>query len=279
MQIHGLNKTTLLDYPEHVAAVVFTGGCNFCCPFCHNKDLVLHPQDCPVISEEEIFAFLNKRKGVLSGICITGGEPTLQRDLSDFIRRVKILGYKVKLDTNGSRPEVLRALLEEHLLDYVAMDIKNCKEKYGLTTGNTNRENAPTAKDVSRGNMSETAYTEQKDSLVEVISESIALIQNSGIDYEFRTTVARELHTGEDILTIAKWIAGSRAYYLQAFRDNENVLGTPDMKVARDMAELQSDVQSGMEGGKFSAYTKEEMQAFATLVSAYVEKVEVRGMD
>lgn len=231
MQIHGLNKTTLLDYPEHVAATVFTGGCNFCCPFCHNADLVLHPGDFPTLSEEEVLAFLQKRKNVLTGVCITGGEPTLQPDLPDFIRKIKGMGYLVKLDTNGYRPEVLKNLLEEKLLDYVAMDIKNSKEKYDIAVGKGNP-------DINR------------------IETSVALLKEGQIPYEFRTTVVKELHTKEDFVAIGEWLSGTRAYFLQGYRDNENV------------------IQKG-----FTAYTKEEMEAFAEMLRAYIGRVELRGVE
>ena len=231
MQIHGLNKTTLLDYPEHVAATVFTGGCNFCCPFCHNGDLVLHPGKFSTISEEEVFAFLQKRKNVLTGVCITGGEPTLQPDLPDFIRRIKEMGYLVKLDTNGYRPDILKQLLEEKLLDYVAMDIKNSKDKYDTTVGKENL-------DIRR------------------LEESVTRLKEGWIPYEFRTTVVRELHTKEDFTAIGEWLSGARVYFLQGYRDNENV------------------IQRG-----FSAYTKEEMEAFAQILRRHIDRVEVRGLD
>ena len=135
MVLCGLNKTTLLDYPGHVAATIFTGGCNFRCPFCHNGDLVLRPETMPTYTEEEIFSFLKKRKPVLSGVCITGGEPTLQKDLPDFISQIKDMGYLVKLDTNGSNPQMLSLLLNNSLLDYVAMDIKSGKSDYAHVAG------------------------------------------------------------------------------------------------------------------------------------------------
>ncbi len=231
MRIHGLNKTTLLDYPEHVAATVFTGGCNFCCPFCHNADLVLHAGEYPTISEEEVLAFLQKRKNILSGVCITGGEPTLQPDLADFVRKIKEMGYLVKLDTNGYRPEMLRALLEEKLLDYVAMDIKNSKEKYDTTVG-----------------------LERLD--IQRIEESVNLLKEGQIPYEFRTTVVRELHTSEDFEAIGAWIQGARAYFLQSYRDNDNV------------------IQKG-----YSAYRKEELEVFIKVLQKYVKRVELRGVE
>lgn len=199
MLIAGLNKTTLLDYPGRVAATVFTGGCNFRCPFCHNAGLVLTPSSAETYSEEDVFSFLSKRKNVLQGVCITGGEPTLQADLPEFIAKIKKLGYAVKLDTNGYKPEVLRDLLAAGLLDYVAMDIKNCLSKYEFTTG--------------------------VESDVEKIKASVELLKSSGIDYEFRTTVVKEFHSREDLLQIGQWIKGCPKYYLQQFVESENIIG------------------------------------------------------
>lgn len=199
MQIYGLNKTTLLDYPQHVAATLFTGGCNFRCPFCHNGGLVVDPDSQPQIPEEEIFAFLQKRKGILTGICITGGEPTLQPDLADFIRRIRSLGFLVKLDTNGYQPEVLLQLLTEKLLDYVAMDIKSSPEHYARTAG-----------------LSQLDFS--------LIERSAALIRNAGIAYEFRTTVVRELHSLADFIQIGQWLAGSSAFFLQSYTEAGQVL-------------------------------------------------------
>ena len=231
MQIHGLNKTTLLEYPEHVAATIFTGGCNFCCPFCHNGDLVLHPGLFPVIAEEEVMTFLKKRKGILSGVCITGGEPTLQPDLVQFIAGIKELGLLAKLDSNGYRPEVLRELLSKGLLDYVAMDIKNSREKYAATAGKPDF-------DISR------------------IEESVELLKESGISYEFRTTVVKQLHEKADFEAIGDWLSGAKAYFLQAYRDNENV------------------IQKG-----FSSYTKEELEAFVPILKRTIGRVELRGVE
>ena len=197
MQILGLNKTTLLDYPEHVAATVFTGGCNFRCPFCHNMDLVLGEVE-PALSTEDFFAFLEKRKGILDGVCITGGEPTLQKDLPDFIRGIRDKGYLVKLDTNGYRPKVLEELLRENLLDYVAMDIKSSVENYPRVTG-------------------------MADLDVTGIQESVSLLKSAGIPYEFRTTVVKGLHRIDEFDEIGRWLQGAEAYFLQAFRENEKV--------------------------------------------------------
>lgn len=197
--IHGFNKTTLLDYPGHIAATIFLGGCNFRCPFCHNATLVLAPETQPVISEDEIFTTLKKRVGILEGVCITGGEPTLYLGLEEFIKKIKSLGFLVKLDTNGSNPNLLRHLIELNLLDYVAMDIKNSKEKYSLTTGLKNID-------------------------INKISESITILLSSDIDYEFRTTVVKEFHETSDLLSIGNWIKGGKAYYLQSFEDSEDVI-------------------------------------------------------
>lgn len=244
MKIHGIQKTTLLDYPGHVAATLFTGGCNFRCPFCHNADLVLMPNAYPVMSSVEVEQFLKKRQGLLDGICITGGEPTLQPDLEAFIRNVKEMGYLIKLDTNGCRPEVLQNLLEEGLLDYVAMDIKASKDNYVKAIGLTG--------DNCRG-----------DFLVEQIEKSVELLMGSGISYEFRTTVVKGIHGIEEFEAIGEWIAGSKAYYLQEFTENNNLLAD----------------RLGREEGKFSGFSKEEMEQIRLLVKKYVDNVFIRGMD
>ncbi len=199
MQIYGFRKTTLLDYPEHVAATIFTGGCNFRCPFCHNGGLVLEPEGQERKLEEEVLAYLKKRQGILDGVCITGGEPTLQPDLKDFIRKVKELGYLVKLDTNGYRPEVLWELICEGLLDYVAMDVKASRENYALAAGVKQIELAR-------------------------IEESIGILKSSEIPYEFRTTVVKGIHSMEELDAMGRWLEGCRIYYLQAFQENENVM-------------------------------------------------------
>lgn len=199
MTINGLQKLTLLDYPEHTACTVFTAGCNFRCPFCHNAGLVTDIREGDTIPTEEVLSFLSKRVGLLDGVCITGGEPLLQPDIEAFIRKIKDMDYKVKLDTNGSRPEKLRELIEKGLVDYVAMDIKNSRERYSETAG----------VEISLGD----------------IEESIHIIKNSGVDYEFRTTVAVGLHTEEDIEALARWIAPAKRYFLQNFVDSGNLIG------------------------------------------------------
>lgn len=216
MEIHGFQKTTLLDYPEHVAATVFTGGCNFRCPFCHNASLVIDPGETPLIPEEEVLAYLEKRKGILEGVCITGGEPALQKDLRAFICKLKALGYLVKLDTNGYLPGVLWRLLEEGLLDYVAMDVKASLGNYAKATG------CPHI-DVSR------------------IEESIAILKGCRIPYEFRTTVVKGIHSVEEFEEIGVLLEGCRVYYLQSYQDNENVIrqGYTDYpaQIMRDIAD------------------------------------------
>ncbi len=198
MKISGLQKLTLLDYPSKMACTVFTYGCNFRCGFCHNALLVTE-ENSTNISEDEFFAFLKKRQGILEGVCISGGEPTLQSDLAEFIRKIKALGYCVKLDTNGSRPNVLKALIDEKLIDYVAMDIKNSIEKYSMTCG--------------------------CEVDIALIKESVSIIVESGIDHEFRTTTVKEYHSAEDFLSVAEWIQGDSKYFLQHFEDSGNLIG------------------------------------------------------
>lgn len=200
MLISGMQKLTLLDFPEKTAATLFTLGCNLRCPFCHNALLVTDIRDADIIPENEVLSYLKKRAGILDGVCITGGEPCLQADLADFIKKVKALGLSVKLDTNGTRPDVLRALINDGLLDYVAMDIKNSREKYAETAGILDFD-------------------------LSTVEESVSLLLEGHVDYEFRTTVVRELHTVEDIGKIAEWISGAPRYFLQNFVDSGNIIG------------------------------------------------------
>lgn len=199
MQIHGFNKTTLLDYPKHLAATIFLGNCNFRCPFCHNASLVLDPGCQPVIPEEEVLTYLRKRKNILEGVCITGGEPTLHGDLPDFLEQIKEIGLKIKLDTNGNNPTMLHNLIQRRLLDYAAMDIKNQKDKYPETIG-------------------------IKDFDIANIEHSISILLSSNIAYEFRTTVVKEFHTDSDFVAIGQWIQGAEAYYLQGFQDSGDLI-------------------------------------------------------
>ena len=198
MVISGLQKLTLLDYPGHTACTVFTPRCNWRCPFCHNAALVLRPQEQPPMDPEEFFSFLRKRKGLLDGVAVTGGEPTLYADLPDFLRRIKDMGFAVKLDTNGTHPAMLRAILEAGLADYVAMDIKAGRGNYSAVTG-TLRPG------------------------LDAVEESVALLRQSGTAHEFRTTVVEEFHTAGDIEAVARWIAGAKRYFLQAFTDRDTV--------------------------------------------------------
>ena len=196
MNIAGVQKVTLLDYPGKVACEIFTQGCNFECPFCQNSSLI------PItntgeFSEEEIFEYLVLRKKILDGVVITGGEPTVQKDLKGFIKKIKDLGLLVKLDTNGGNPKVLQELIDEELVDYVAMDIKNIFNKYNITAG----------KKINLDN----------------IKKSIEILKASKIDYEFRTTIIKEMHSLDDIVNICK-LVGNAKYYLQNFEDSENVL-------------------------------------------------------
>lgn len=229
MEIKGLAKTTLLDYPGHVAATIFTGGCDFHCPFCHNKSLVLNPARLPSIPTDEIYQFLLQRQGALEGLCITGGEPLLQEDLCEFLYNVKTLGYKIKLDTNGYDPTHLSHILKNNLVDYIAMDIKNSQENYQKTAGISSF-------DINR------------------IKLSVDLLKESEIDYEFRTTVARELHQMADIDAIGRWLKGARAYYLQPYVETDDVI----MPV-------------------FSSYSKQEMIEMRERLLPYISHVEIRG--
>ena len=199
MTIHGFNKFTLVDYPGLLGATIFLGGCNFRCPFCHNKGLVLTPNDEPVIPEEEVLAYLKERVGKVEGVCITGGEATLQPELETFIRKIRDLGYKIKLDSNGYRPDVLKDLYNKGLIDYVAMDIKATKENYPKACGIENV-------DLSK------------------IQESIDFIMNNVGDYEFRTTLCKELHSPEDVKEIRNWLKGCKLHRLQSYRETEGVI-------------------------------------------------------
>lgn len=229
MEIKGLTKTTLLDYPGYVSATIFTGGCDFRCPYCHNKALVVNEDRLPSMHIDEVYDFLNKRKAALEGVCITGGEPLNQPDLCDFLYNVKQMGYKIKLDTNGYDPSHLNHILKQHLVDYIAMDIKNSQAKYAKTAGISNL-------DLTR------------------VKLSVDLLRDSDTPYEFRTTIAKELHQPEDIQSIAQWLNGARAYYLQPYTESDDVI----MPV-------------------FSSYTKKEMQALKALAQPYIRTVDIRG--
>jgi pyruvate formate lyase activating enzyme len=197
MKIHGLQKMTLLDFPGRVACTVFIGGCDFRCPFCHNFELVDGTAK-PIMDDEELLSFLSGRKGLLDGVAFTGGEPMINPGLPELIRKIRDLGYAIKLDTNGYHPETLEMLLKEGLIDYVAMDIKNSPAKYAMTSG-----------------------LEQLD--LEPVKRSISLLLEGDVDYEFRTTVLKEFHEADDFEEMGKMIKGAKRYFLQAFTDRDSV--------------------------------------------------------
>ena len=197
MKILGLDKLSLVDYANYACAVIFTGGCNFRCPYCHNSgivDKVFEP-----INEEEVLEFLKKRFGILDAVCVSGGEPTLQNDLIEFLAEIKSIGYKIKLDTNGTNPEKLKQIIEKNLVNYVAMDIKNSCEKYSITTG----------VDVP---------------LVGNVRKSLEILKSSNIDYELRTTLVSEFHDLDDIYAMAEELSGAKRLYLQQYVDNDNCI-------------------------------------------------------
>ena len=232
MQIHGFAKLTLLDYPGRIAATVFTGGCNFRCPFCHNAVLVLDPNAQPLIPEDEVLRELESRKNKLEGVCITGGEPTLNRDLPEFIEKVRALGLLVKLDSNGTAPDMIADLIDRGLIDYIAMDIKSSPEGYSKAVG-------------------------LKEMSMDDIFRSVDLIMQSGIDYEFRTTVVDGIHTADDFKKTGIWIKGAKAYYLQQYKDSG------DLIAPRGLA----------------SPSKETLEKYREILLPYVPNTSIRGTD
>lgn len=230
MKLAGLQKLTLLDFPGIMAAVVFTAGCNFRCPFCHNASLVEGSND-DFLSTDEVLKFLKLRQGILEGVVITGGEPLLHKDIDTFIKEIKNLGYKVKVDTNGTNPTLLKRLVEQKLVDYVAMDIKHSPLEY--------------EKAVGTNNFSMTAVEESKEFLL-----------SDKIDYEFRTTIVKGIHTKEGIINLAKWIEGAKRYYLQHYKASDGVLAPTGL----------------------DAFSKDEMEEILSEVSHFVKKSEIRGI-
>ena len=200
MVIGGLQKMTLLDYPGKVACTVFLPGCNLRCPYCHNSSLVIPRKIGEGFQESELLDFLRKRQGKLDGVCITGGEPTIHRDLPELIENIKDLGFLLKLDTNGSNPAMLKNLLDRGLLDYAAMDIKNSRERYPVTCGGPD--------------------------ITASVEESMKLLKESGISYELRTTVCKPFHTEASIRDLARWIQGAPRYFIQNFEDSGDLIGT-----------------------------------------------------
>lgn len=201
MKFYGMQKMTLLDYPGYVACTLFTGGCNFRCPFCHNALLVLDLDENYTIPEEEVLAFLKKRQGLLDGVCVTGGEPLINKDIGDFLSKVKELGFKIKLDTNGTNPALLKELVSQKLVDYVAVDIKNSPEKYAETVG-------------------------LKSFDMSTINETVNFLMSGSVDYEFRTTVTKQFHTEKSMEEAARFIRGAKRYFLQNFVDSGNLIGS-----------------------------------------------------
>jgi len=230
MKIGGFQKTSLLDYPDLISAIIWTVGCNFRCPFCYNKNLVVG--DVVTYPQEEILSFLENRIGKLDGLVITGGEPLLQEDIVDFTYKVKKLGYLIKIDTNGTYPEKLKELIDKKLVDYIAMDVKAKKKKYECLSG-------------------------VKTNLVD-IEKSITLIKNSAPDYEFRTTFIPGLLKKEDIIEIAKWLKGSKRFYLQQFKN--------------DIPLVSSEYQN------IAPYTKKELIETLNEVKQYFENCDIRGI-
>lgn len=230
MVFHGFQKMTMLDFPGYVACTVFTPGCNFRCPFCHNALLVTDINNETIYSEDDILAFLSKRKGLLDGICISGGEPLMHEGIFDFVKKVKELGFLVKIDTNGSFPDKLKELIDSGNIDYVAMDIKNSPEKYGLTTGISDFDFSP-------------------------IRESVGLLLEGKVGYEFRTTVVKEFHTPQDMVLIGELIKGADRYFLQHFIESE------------------ANIQQGL-----TPLCKEEMENLRFAVSVFVKSAEIRGI-
>ena len=231
MLISGLQKLSLLDYPGTVACTVFTGGCNFRCPFCHNSALVLPELINKNNEEEKVLSFLKKRQGVLDGVAITGGEPLLHADMPEFLAKVREMGFKIKLDTNGTFPDRLIEIVNAGLVDRVAMDIKNPPELYARTVG-----------------------LEKLD--IQAIERSKDFLLEGRVDYEFRTTAVKGLHTEDSIARAAKWIEGAKEYYLQQYKDSGQILS----------------------GGGLEAFNEEEMHALAEAARPYVPAVALRGL-
>jgi len=230
LKISGLQKLTLLDFPGHTACTVFTSACNFRCPFCHNASLV-ECRNTDEIPEEEFFSFLEKRHGILDGVAITGGEPTLQPDLLEFIKKIHDAGFKVKLDSNGYLPEKLAEILSSGFVDYVAMDIKSSPENYAKAAG------------LKRIDLSK-------------IERSIGTIKNSGIEYEFRTTAVKGLHTSSDFLSIGNWLGDVQHYFIQRFTDSGDVLSDG-----------------------YEAFSSEEMTSLLAMARIHIKSAALRGVD
>lgn len=264
MKIGGFLPTTLLDYPEKLACTVFTCGCNFRCPFCQNGSLVLGApsdvSDASTYQSSDILERIGKRKNILEGVCITGGEPTLQNDLSDFLREIKNLGLLVKLDTNGSRPDVLKSLYQESLIDYVAMDIKSSKENYPSVSGIPGLS-------------------------IAAIEESVEFLMHSGIAYEFRTTLVKGLHTYVDMEAIAAWLKGTKKYYLQSYEDSEQILcklipsSTGSMPHTGSLRSTDSENAPLSDNFTLQTFSTEELQQFLEIAQKTIPSAALRGVE
>ena len=230
MVFHGFQKMTMLDFPGYVACTVFTPGCNFRCPFCHNSLLVTRMNDSEIYTEEDILSYLRKRQGVIDGICISGGEPLMHDDIFDFVKKVKELGFLVKIDTNGSYPEKLEKLIDSGNIDYVAMDIKNCPDRYGETVAIPDFDFEP-------------------------VRNSVQILLQNKIQYEFRTTVVKEFHTPQDMVKIGELIHCAERYFIQHFIESEG------------------NIQQGL-----TPLIKEEMENLRLSVSRFVKNAELRGI-
>ncbi len=257
LKICGLQKTTLLDYPGHVAATVFLGGCNFRCPFCQNGEILGNDAE-PQYTSEDVLSFLKKRCRILEGVCITGGEPTLQPEaLIWFLQEIRGLGLRIKLDTNGARPSVVRHLAEQNLLDYVAMDIKAGPDHYPVVCGLKSDDITAASVHVPAAANDAASAADRPLPAMDGVRETVQWLKDSGIDYEFRTTAVKGLHTQEDFAQIGPWIAGCPRYFIQNYAASERVL-KPD----------------GLQ-----PFSKEELLSFAEMVNPYVRQVCLRGID
>lgn len=243
MKIAGIQKLTLLDFPGRCAATIFMPGCNLRCPFCHNAYLVLNPNEDPY-DQDKILEFLKERLGKLTGLAVTGGEPLQYADIADFLRKVKSIGYAIKLDTNGCFPDSLKALIDEGLVDYVAMDIKNSWASYPKTIGLNEEQGALAVSNIQR---------------------SMDILKNSNIEFEFRSTIVNPLHSKEDIEEMAKAVGPVPHYFLQCFADSGDILG--------------DDCKGGSQNLRYSAYEKEVLYEFLEIAKQYSPNVQLRGVD
>lgn len=230
MKLAGMQKLTLLDFPSVVACVVFTKGCNFRCPFCHNASLVCGT-DSDFLSEDDVIDFLRRRQGILEGVVITGGEPLLHSDIPEFIKRIKAEGYLVKLDTNGTNPDMLEFLIKNSLVDYVAMDIKNSPSEYVKATGDVSLD-------------------------MDAIERSRALLLSGVVNYEFRTTAVKGIHTEKSMKELFEWISGAEKYFLQQFKPSDDLIDPNGL----------------------SEFSSDELKAFRDTASLYVKHAEIRGI-